>query len=261
MSDNVFLFGAGASFDAGIPLLGNFMERMSEMALTGRIGTKKLSEKDQETLAKAIKIRNRLESYHARVAVNQFNIEQVMSILSFDAYVGQRGARKLLEDFTQAIATTIELSCDVLHDGRFGFLQTQGNIVYRRFWSILLRLYENRMLEIPGLLSFNYDLVLERALFQTIIGKSDGHWSKPFPFTGMQIDYQNPAIPKTWFKSRRGRWRDDGEYREVEGLTVDQVTEANEPVPENAVRIPFFKLHGSLNFPSTTKNQVFGKVS
>ena len=39
-SDSVIVFGAGASFDAGIPLMSGFVERMWELAIRGSYNRK-----------------------------------------------------------------------------------------------------------------------------------------------------------------------------------------------------------------------------
>jgi hypothetical protein len=51
--DNVIIFGAGASCDAGIPLLNDFVDVMWEYAVRGRSPRGAISDEDQRTLEAA----------------------------------------------------------------------------------------------------------------------------------------------------------------------------------------------------------------
>jgi hypothetical protein len=246
MSDNVILLGAGASFDAGIPLLGNFMDRMVEMALTGRSSYGDLTDNQHKVLSAALRIRNTIEPYHARVALDQFNIEQILSVLSFEAFCGSKQGNSDLKDFTRAISTTIELCCNVQHHGKLNTVSEQGPEIYRRFWRGLLKIREKSPEMFPSLLSFNYDLVLERALFQQLIGpgiRAGDHLRTP----GIWLDYSNENLPAAAYTVKHcqfGQFRPDSK----EGSSL--VPHGQDLVPDDYLRIQYLKLHGSLNFPS-----------
>jgi hypothetical protein len=204
MSDNVILLGAGASFDAGIPLLGNFMERMIEMAITGRSPKGTLTESQVEIFSKVLKIRNRLENYHARVALNQFNIEQVLSILSFESLCGDRIGKRDLQAFSRAISTAIELNCAVLHNGKLNEIQEIGRTVYRNFWETVIKHWKKAPNSFPTIITFNYDLVLERSLFQMAIG----HPPRLFPdgVSGFRLNFCNDTIPSLIYTAKHAIW-------------------------------------------------------
>lgn len=103
------------------------METMFEMALTGRSPKGKLNEKDREIVSKAMKIRDTLDPYHTRVSIGHFNLEEVLSVLYFKAQTGTRGRKNDLEAFVAAIARTIELTCNVLHNGKMNEIQGSGH--------------------------------------------------------------------------------------------------------------------------------------
>ena len=56
MSDNVIILGAGFSYDAGIPLLSGFIERMWECAIRGKCNGEPLNDEDAEIFKKAIEV-------------------------------------------------------------------------------------------------------------------------------------------------------------------------------------------------------------
>src|SRR5436190_23769116 len=80
---NVILLGAGASADAGIPLLGSFVDKMWEFATRGKVGEKAIPPADQQILNAAIEIGRQLERYNSRAFFDNRNIEDILSLLSF----------------------------------------------------------------------------------------------------------------------------------------------------------------------------------
>ena len=84
---NVILFGAGASADAGIPLLGSFVDKMWEYAVRGQTGNERISPQDMEILTAANKIRIELERYNSRASFDSRNLEDILSLLSFESHV------------------------------------------------------------------------------------------------------------------------------------------------------------------------------
>lgn len=174
MSENVLILGAGFSCDAGIPMLSNFIERMWEYSMRGAAGDIKLTPDDKSILSEALEIRSEMDGYHGRVAFDDRNIEDILSMLAFNLLGGGASDRKKLKAFTNAISRTIELSCNVKHPGipirpwENGYRAiTEGSEIYRRFWQALFE-WRRRGKEIPTIITFNYDLVLERALLQVL---------------------------------------------------------------------------------------------
>lgn len=116
MSDNVIILGAGASSGAGIPLMAGFVEKMWEFAVRKQVDGKPMLQDDIDTFQKAIEIKNELDSYHGRALFDDRNLEDILSILSFnEIHLSTRSKGKLFL-FTKAISRTIELTCRVKHD-------------------------------------------------------------------------------------------------------------------------------------------------
>ncbi len=247
MVDNVILLGAGASFDAGIPLLGSFMDRIFELANIQRSPMRDLTQDELDILQEVIEIRDSMERYQPRVAINQFNLEQVLSILSFEALVGVEDGERKLEAFKKAISLTIELTCSITHDGKLNTIHEDGPAVYRDFWNSLLTLHHDRLRDLPAMLSFNYDLVLERALFQLAIGKHIGGRKPRIRGKGFNLNYHHPACSQKSFSLKLGKYRGDGGgFDEVPGTFLEPVSD--DQVTSEFIEISLLKLHGSLNF-------------
>ena len=170
MTDNVIILGAGASVDAGIPVLANFVEKMWEFSITGRCNGKELSDDDKKIFNEAMKVKNELDGYHGRAAFNDRNIEDILSILSFNLIGGKKSDLEKQKWFIRAINRTIDLTCNVQHDGTLNKTQEVGHQVYRDFWRKMFARFKNTPSSFPTIISFNYDLVLERSLFQSLIG-------------------------------------------------------------------------------------------
>jgi hypothetical protein len=86
--DNVVIFGAGASADAGIPLLNDFVDTMWSYSIRGRTHREVISDADRAILAEANRIRQDLERYNSRANFQLRNLEDVISLLSFEALAG-----------------------------------------------------------------------------------------------------------------------------------------------------------------------------
>lgn len=247
---NVIIFGAGASFDAGVPLLGGFMDKMWEFARRRSIAGKPLSDADARIFDRAIEIRDELNIYHGRASFDDRNIEDILSILSFNALAGDKKDRNKLSSFNEAITRTIELSCEVTHPGVFprgeGQIHEIGSDHYRAFWKALFASV-SRDRALPHILTFNYDLVFERALLQVLIGTSyNGYDSgRRAPFKSFKIDYQYENVPSQIFSVDNADYGGFSSDRKG-GTVMTEVTDHSKE-PEQVIEI--LKLHGSVNFP------------
>jgi len=246
MSDNVIILGAGASSLAGIPLMAGFVEKMWEFAVRKQVNGEPMSPDDIDTFQRAIEIKNELDSYHGRALFDDRNLEDILSILSFnEIHLSTRSKSKLFW-FTKAISRTIELTCRVKHDGE-NKIQELACFQYKHFWSNLFYLCTRRHKKLPTVISLNYDLVLERALFHLLIG-TDFKNIEP-PIQGVKIDYHYDPVGDFQYIIKNATYlTKSGEER---GTILKIGT------TDNPLRIEILKLHGSLNFPRTkTKESI-----
>jgi hypothetical protein len=245
MGNNVIILGAGFSFDAGIPLLSGFVDTMWEIAVRKTFKGQKLSEGDIKIFQDAADVRSHLDSYHGRANFDDRNIEDILSILSFGAIAGSSKARAQQEAMNRAISRTIELTCKVTHPGipgeNDGWSITSNSAQYQSFWTNLFawKLSGN---ELPTIVTLNYDLVLERSLFQVLINKTYNQGNTPL--RNFRIKYYFPEI--------------NDEILAVKGCNYDTLRNSE---PGTVIRrtgaqgsdalteIEILKLHGSVNFP------------
>lgn len=244
MSNNVFILGAGFSYDAGIPLLSNFIERMWEYGNRGRKGKEKLSSDQIKALLNASEIIDDLASYHRRVRFDDDNIEDVMSMLAFDVMAGGKGARNKLSRFVKAIAETIEIACVVKHPGanKLDFTWNHsGKPIYQQFWHDLFYARQ-RNIEFPTIISLNYDLVLERSLFQSLQFPNASQ-KDDFHLDSLTVDFQYPGLEELHYQRYH---QNSTDTVSLNCISKEQINTAD----SRHLNIEILKLHGSLNFPS-----------
>jgi len=258
MSDNVIILGAGASHPAGIPLMAGFVEKMWEFAVRKQVDGEPMSTDDIDTFQKAIEVKNELDSYHGRAMFDDRNLEDIISILSFNEIQGSKANKNRLFSFTKAISRTIELACRIKHDGE-NRIQGESHLYpYHSFWRSLFRWYVDHK-QLPTIISLNYDLVLERSLFGFLIGISLGSSSwQPLvtQVQGVEIKYHYDPIGDFQYVVK------EAEYDMGEGLFggITAGTKLERGPVDNPIRIEILKLHGSLNFPRTKTNEPLSLV-
>jgi hypothetical protein len=256
MSHNVFILGAGFSYDANVPLLGSFADRMFDFAIIKKqLNGNPLNSSDIVIFEKALAIRNNLNSYHGRALFDDRNIEDILSLLTFNALTDPT-AQKDIDAFTIAITRTIELSCLVTHPGVTSSMYTHfaGNEIYREFWAQLLKSSLSDM-EPPVIITFNYDLVLERSLFQLLESYHYDGIGRLSPFDTFSFNYSYPHIKKeVYYLSNEqlltGANRGNGKKIRI----VDKVEHKH-------CNFNILKLHGSINFPRPDDKTDYSKTS
>lgn len=212
--DNVFIFGAGVSFDAGIPLLSNFVETMMNMAFTGHTPAgDKLPDDKRQILKEAVDLREKLAAFQSRSNFDLWNIEDILNILAFHQ-LAEPKAKKWYDQFVDAIRVTIEETSQVPIKGKLVDPLSR----YTEFWQSASEAQVK-----PAIISFNYDLVMERALvhlYSSATGRVRNFYNS------ITLDYGIVSdTPQAW---------------QVESPTM--------AMGSGHATIPFLKLHGSLNW-------------
>ncbi|GAB6142200.1 hypothetical protein JCM14076_29290 [Methylosoma difficile] len=247
MNNNVIVLGAGFSYDAGIPLLSGFIERMWEYSIRGQADPKIL-----DILSKALKVRSELDGYHGRVSFDDRNIEDILSMLAFNVLGGDKTDEDKFGIFTKAISETIELACNVKHPGycpHNGSIPiSTGNELYNRFWKALFAWFNNDN-SLPTIITFNYDLVLERSIFEVLVNNQYGHGvgntrNNKLPFKNLAIDYKYQYFEPEYFQINYVDFHSSGNT--FNGTALERIQKQDET---KFATIELLKLHGSLNFP------------
>ena len=253
MSNNVLILGAGFSHDAGIPLLGGFVEKMWELSVRKSNKGDQLSEEDSKIFDDAIKVKNELDSYHGRAVFDDRNIEDILSILAFNVVGGGKGDKDKLNMINRAIARTIELSCSVTHPGVSKTGQNSaintGPGLYRSFWRNLFERAKTST-DLPTIITFNYDLVLERSLLQLLIGTHYDNYKNRIPFRSFELKYFYDRLPTISYLTNYSnftKYTDSGP-KTSRGTILNPLI--GSPTSEH-IEVEILKLHGSLNFPKS----------
>lgn len=149
---------------------------------------------------------------------------------------------------TKAIASVIEHTCHVVHDGKLNENPQQVSL-YMNFWRALIAWSQKSKAPIPTILTFNYDLVLERSLLRALVGKYYRN-SVEFKHDGVEVAYAvNDEIR---LKSATGTWRDQN-FREERGLILEEFAADTKFDGLNILKFEMLKLHGSVNFPKSRR--------
>lgn len=212
MADTVFVLGAGASKDAGAPLMRGFFERAEEVHREGLVDPKGA---DAEALRRALDRRNELERIATSTAFDLFNIEELFAVLEMSRLFGaEPDADRDLDDLRVLIGLTLEHSVISTRKGR------DARPAVSRTYDVLVALAGvltgrdqggfAEPSESVAFVTFNYDLALEAAIT----------W--PAGDTGLSFDYQLGRVSRP---------------------------DLSLPPPQLPGRaLPLLKLHGSLNW-------------
>lgn len=224
---NVYILGAGFSYEAGYPLVRNFMDKMKEAASWQK-------DHSQETKEIEAVLKFRLEAAAAAYRI-QFDPENIEDLFSLSAAKGGSG-ETTNRNVIIAIAETLEYCRNKKVDRKVIFfgapnplpkgfsldnLENPANLTIDKF-----KFYVGLMSGVWGetpykdntFITFNYDLLLEEALQE---------WAIPFRYDGLH-GYEIPELPN-FDESARSIQENEEE--------------------ENVVSI--LKLHGSVNWALT----------
>jgi len=243
--DNVFLFGAGVSAAAGVPLLKPFLDKMWEYSIRERVNDTPLSKEDCQILGIATNIRIALERYNSRANFNDRNIEDILSLLSFEALRGG-DAKEDYNKMVRAVAKTIELSGSLKYQEQSPRIYEFYKSLYHEFWRLFLTGELKGM--VPAIITFNYDLILERALWETFHYHAQDSQRYPIDSIKLKYYYGEMQFAVKTHDHLFTHVRENQETRvfETKGFRPSFIYDPNE---KTRIEIPYFKLHGSLNWP------------
>jgi hypothetical protein len=246
--DNVIIFGAGASFDAGIPLLNKFVDTMWSYGVRGKSPHGQISEEDKKLFAEAHDIRVDLERYNSRANFNSRNLEDVLSLLSFESLAGGEPLKRY-QTWVKAITRTIELSSkhqineDTQIDPR-----TNKKTIYHSFWRAILHADYRKF--IPALITFNYDLVLEKTLLDCFYNIYQNNVRPTTPTCKIEYFFENESfviLPEDCQHTLSVQEQQQTFTKNFSGSRPKVYRQVHTNID---IKIPYLKLHGSLNWDS-----------
>jgi len=163
MSKTVFILGAGASKESGAPLMNEFLKESDQLNKNGQI--EEIFKSDFNRVFNAI---NKLDPIYARANIDFENIEKVYSIFEMGRFIKKLPGVDSLEDIDKIINSLKVLILETLD--KTITIRTKNNRKlcpdgpYIDFIS-LVESIKNQDGSFPSIISFNYDLALDCALF------------------------------------------------------------------------------------------------
>lgn len=200
MNDVVFILGAGASADAGVPLMANFLDRSRDLLAGGRVDDAKAQ---FDLVFRGI---TALQQVHSKANVDIHNVEAVFSAFEMAKLLGAFGAltlnelESLLDAMPVVIARTVEETMMLRVEKSRETAYVLPPQEYFRLADLVEKLLAStRPQRNVTILSFNYDVGMELALNR-----------KDIPFSnGLNKEQQRLAVLKlhgslAWFRCECG---------------------------------------------------------
>ena len=178
MAHTVYVFGAGASHSMGIPLLNGLVDEIHRLQRSAPDA----SAEDFRLVSEIL--RKHLTRLHSKSIQDLENIETVFNLVEMGRLIGRFPGVDAaeIEHLSQAIrnvlAETIEHTC------RFQFNYEEGSWVPPKYYSALFKAhFPDHRIERGGVavLTFNYDLAADFALFWNVIPYDYGLDNAPQP--------------------------------------------------------------------------------
>jgi len=167
MSKTVFILGAGASKDSGAPLMNEFLDRSRKLYSSGECGER--FREDFEHVFHAI---SKLQRIHSKSVLDIFNIEEVFAAFEMakliNKFPGDEFSKKvdidhLIKSLKRVIYVTLEKSTPLVTENTENLPPPTGS--YGQF-AELINTIKEKELKIPTIITFNYDLAIDYALFR-----------------------------------------------------------------------------------------------
>ncbi|MFC3853050.1 hypothetical protein ACFOSD_09430 [Salinispirillum marinum] len=185
MSEIVFILGAGASKDCGAPLMNDFLDTASRLLGTNQVPGKN---DDFKRVFRAIAS---MQAVHSKSQLDLNNIESIFTALEIANALGKLPGFNKAE-IPQVIASLKELIVVTLEQ-TIDFPTRKNRILapssYSNFSELLLYLSKDANPAIvPAIVSFNYDIALDVAMYRAGLGPIYGFGPS------VQAHYQVPLL-------------------------------------------------------------------
>ena len=159
MSKTVFILGAGASADAGVPLMAGFLDAAQDLLESNRVGAAKID------FVAALGAAGELSRTHSKARVAHHNVESVFTAIEMARTIGRFGDYTLdqIDDLGRAmrrlITVTVEQSLIVPCSAEGGARPPKDYERLAALVSFLRDFAEPR--HSVAVITFNYDLALD----------------------------------------------------------------------------------------------------
>ena len=167
MSKTVFILGAGASRDSGAPLMNDFLDRARKLYVNGEYGER--FREDFERVTGAI---SDLQKIHSKSELDIYNIEEIFAAFEMakliNKFPGERIRKEedielLIKSLKRVIYVTLDRSTPLTTKNTESLPPASGS--YGEFTGLIKTIMQKE-LKVPTIITFNYDLAIDYALFR-----------------------------------------------------------------------------------------------
>src|SRR5262245_40957241 len=168
MSDTIIILGAGASAEAGAPVMSNFMDVARRLARTPG------AEIDREAFERVFNAIAELQTVYAKANIDTDNIEAVFAAFEMGRLFGRIGSLSaeavdgLPNDMRTLIVQTLETEMALKTAGSYQAIRVEPPVAYARLLQTLKPLIEQSNNHL-AFITFNYDLALDYALYSACV--------------------------------------------------------------------------------------------
>ena len=164
MSNTVFILGAGASCEYGLPLISNFLERSKELYDSTKVTEYK------ENYKRVFQAIGNLQNVNSKSFINIYNIEEVLSAFEMGRMINKLPGISKKEEIEQIVLSTKRLIYETLDKSTALRIPSRSDpldacIGHKRLVESIDR--QNREnIDACSVITFNYDLLLDYALYK-----------------------------------------------------------------------------------------------
>ena len=168
MAKNVFILGAGASKEAGAPLMAEFLDVSRDLLASGAIE----ETSDKESFQKVFKAIQQFRAIHYKSYIDLDNIEAVFGafemarLLKGSVNYSAEEIENIIKSIKILISKTIERTMEYPVEGA----RILPSPTYDAFANLVAQLGDENGKYTSSVLTFNYDLGLDVALYSHRIG-------------------------------------------------------------------------------------------
>ncbi|WP_207432026.1 hypothetical protein [Sabulibacter ruber] len=160
MNGDVYILGAGASFESGAPLMNNFLDVAEDL-----LRKEAFEDDDSEKIQLVFDLISELQIVHSKAQLDLNNIESLFGAIEMGIILGRLTSKSQdIVKYKEALTTLI--SKTLIKSMLFPFIIKPGYVHHPTFkssdsYNHFTQLLKNEKNQKPSVLTFNYDLGLE----------------------------------------------------------------------------------------------------
>jgi len=155
MADTVFILGAGASFEAGAPLMSNFLDVADDLMYKGAVN------RNLKSFKNVFHMISNLQLVHAKSFLDTYNIEDLFGAIEMARIIKNLNGKSIeeIEELRNDLITVISQTLSKCISFPFIDNKIKPPQTYQNFVSMI-----EKMEQKPSIITFNYDIALDYTL-------------------------------------------------------------------------------------------------